>query len=98
MTFIAGPHLDSYADTGCSLLPSCLSCPLSVCIHDMSPGKAHRVSAAIRDREKVIAIQAGGLTAKQAAKRFGVRERSIYRIVARHKEIFGSEGWESWAK
>ena len=83
-TLLRGPaEYDHYADTGCEFAPSCLACPLPVCKEDAPPGWLKRHRRRLYDSGVVRVIRQESLTAEQAAARFGVTVRSIYRIKAR---------------
>ena len=98
MTFLSGPNLDSYADTGCSVLPSCLECPLSACLEEMEPRMARRTRSALRNRNLVASAHADGLTLEEAASRLRVTTRAMRRILDRHLEIFDDVGGENGSK
>ncbi len=75
------PEHTQYADIGCDLHPSCLTCPLVRCRYD-EPGGARRLLQGPRDqavqrrREEGIAIDA-------LAAEFDLSRRSVFRILAR---------------
>ena len=76
------PEHTSYADTGCDLHPSCLTCPMVRCRYD-EPGGARSLLSAGRDGE-VLALQAkGSVTVEAIARQIGVSRRTIFRILAR---------------
>jgi transposase-like protein len=75
------PEYLHYRDEGCHLYPSCLECPLPRCIYDEEPGLRRRYKRA-RDQE-VLRLYRQGRPAAELARRFGVSERSIYRILRR---------------
>lgn len=77
-----------YQDTGCEVSPSCLRCPLPRCKHDDPHGVRQQRQQA-RDLERARIIQAEGLTAAQAAERFGVAERTVFRILERCRDAAG---------
>ena len=78
------PEQCHYRDEGCHLHPSCLACPFPRCIYDEESGLRRRYKRA-RDQE-VLRLHRQGWTAAELARRFGVSERSIYRIVRRRHE------------
>ena len=49
-----------YRDTGCSLFPSCLSCPLSTCKGDLGPKDLRRQLRALRNRQTSSQVTAQG--------------------------------------
>lgn len=75
---------DHGADTGCRYAPSCLDCPFPVCKED-DPGWFIRNAKAIRREKMLTTIKAEGLSGIQAADRFGVSVRHIYRLKLRGK-------------
>src|SRR3712207_3632554 len=76
------PEHTSYADTGCDLHDSCLSCPLARCRYD-EPGGARRILAEGRDIEVLALQRQGGVTIDAIARRMGVSRRTVFRILAR---------------
>lgn len=72
-----------YKDIGCNLAPSCLNCPLPICKYDR-PKQDQGSEGKQKDLETLKIMRSEGLTKVQAAKRFGVTERTIYRILSRN--------------
>lgn len=70
------PEDRTFRDTGCSVAPSCLRCPLPQCIHDEPPG---RVRAQER-REQVLALVEAGVPVREIAARLGISTRSAFRL------------------
>ena len=85
------PALDSvpeyyhYEDTGCEVSPSCLSCPLPQCKYD-DPGWFQKHRRMARDLKVWSTIQSGGLSVEEAAARFSVTVRTVFRIMQRCRE------------
>jgi hypothetical protein len=75
------PEHTQYADTGCEVHHSCLSCPLVRCRYD-EPGGARRLRSEGRDRQ-IVALQRSGEAVSQIAQRFGVSRRTVFRALAR---------------
>jgi hypothetical protein len=75
------PEHTHYADTGCSLHPSCLSCPLARCRYD-EPGGARRLLSEERDRA-IVALRRRGRPVAAIAARFGISRRTVFRVLAR---------------
>ena len=76
------PELYPYRDDGCEVSPSWLSCPLPKCKYD-DPMWYRRERRSQRDQE-VLQVQAQeGLTVPELAHRFGVSQRTIFRILRR---------------
>ena len=65
-------------DTGCDVAPACLACPLPKCRYDMPGG-----IGAIRRQAFMLAraqeINAERMNPEEAAKRYGVSLRTVYR-------------------
>ena len=81
---IREPVIDHYADTGCEVARTCLECPLSRCkFDDMAWFTTYRRLA--RDFRIVAAIHSEGLSVKEAAQRFSVSPRTIFRILNRSR-------------
>ena len=69
-----------YMDTGCSLFPKCLECPLPRCRYDMRVGGQE-----LRKTIRNLKIKQGldeGRTIKELAEEYGLCERTIRRIVS----------------
>ncbi len=76
------PENTSYADTGCDIHPSCLTCPLVRCRYD-DPGGARKIFSEERDRAIIQLSRDGRLTVDGLARRFGVSRRTVFRVLAR---------------
>ncbi len=79
------PEYYHYEDTGCEVSPSCLTCPLPRCKYD-DPVWYQKHRRMARDLEVWTTMQAEGLTADEAANRFSVTVRTIFRIMHRCRE------------
>ncbi len=90
----AVPEYYHYEDTGCEVSPSCLSCPLPQCKYD-DPLWFQRHRRMARDQKVWTTIQMESLTADEAAQRFSVTVRTIFRIMRRCREaipeMYGEE-------
>ena len=71
----------SFRDTGCSIAPSCLNCPLDVCIED-DPLQFQREEKAKRDADIRRRRRAGEMVMVIAVS-VGVSKRTVYRAVQR---------------
>lgn len=69
-------HYD-YKDTGCSLAPSCLDCPLPKCRYE--PG-GRRAERAEERRKRFAELKAKGLTVGQIANALGMSRRNAFRM------------------
>ena len=76
------PGADYHADTGCEVARTCLQCPLSRCkFDDMAWFITYRHLA--RDFRIGAAIHSEGLSINEAAHRFSVTRRTIFRALNR---------------
>jgi hypothetical protein len=75
------PENTAYADTGCEVHSSCLSCPLVRCRYDQ-PGGTRRIVSEGRDRS-IVALRRAGEGVEEIASRFGVSRRTVFRALAR---------------
>ena len=74
------PEHTAYADTGCDMHPSCLTCPLVRCRYD-EPGGARKLLSDERDRT-IIELRREGRPISAIASRFGVSRRTVFRVLA----------------
>jgi len=90
-TLIASPQVDSvpefypYEDTGCEVAGSCLNCPLPQCKYD-DPGWYQKNRRLAKDLKVFTVMQSEELTVEEAAERFLVTVRTIFRIMRRCRE------------
>lgn len=77
------PEYCHYRDEGCELHPSCLRCPLPRCVYDEPGGKGqwHRN----RRDQKLLMLHREGVDVPSLVRRFGITERTVYRILRRAK-------------
>ena len=76
------PEHTHYADNGCDLHPSCLTCPLERCRYD-EPGSARKLVSDDRDRSIVRLHRQGELDIDGIARHFTVSRRTVFRVLAR---------------
>ena len=76
------PDYEQYPDTGCEESPKCLTCPLPQCRFD-NPVAYQLFRRRRSDAQRVLEIEKHNLSATEAADRFGVGERTVFRILAR---------------
>ncbi|MEX2226203.1 MAG: hypothetical protein WEB52_07125 [Dehalococcoidia bacterium] len=63
----------AYRDTGCSLAPSCLSCPFTRCRYE---------GGRLTDRDSEITrLRAQGAATTAIMERFGLSRRSVFRVL-----------------
>ena len=87
----AVPEFVHYEDTGCEVSPSCLKCPLPQCRYD-DPAWYQQYKRLTKDFRVWNIIRSEDLTAEQAAERFSVTVRTIFRIMQRCREAgYGME-------
>ena len=79
------PERFPYRDEGCEVSASCLRCPLAQCKYD-DPGWFQREKRKEKDREVVLALQENGLSVPEAASRFALSQRTVFRILRRTSE------------
>jgi hypothetical protein len=84
-TLDATPEFYHYEDTGCEVSNTCLNCPLPQCKHD-DPVWFQRNRRLARDFNVLTAIRVESLTVEEAAARFSVTERTIFRILRRCRD------------
>lgn len=76
------PEEFPYRDDGCEISPSCLRCPLPMCKYD-DPVWFQREKRRERDEEVLSAMRMQNLTVPEAAARFDISQRTIFRILQR---------------
>ena len=74
-----------YEDTGCEASDSCLDCPLPKCRYD-DPAWYVRNRRLARDFRIVHTMQREDLSIEETAMRFGVTNRTVFRILQRCRE------------
>ena len=79
------PELCHYEDTGCEASESCLGCPLPKCKHD-DPAWYQRNRRLAKDFQVMYTIQLEGLSVEEAAERFSVTVRTVFRMLQRCRE------------
>jgi len=84
-TVDAVPEFFHYEDTGCEVSLSCLNCPLPQCKYD-DPAWFQRNRRLARDFKIWSAMQQDDLTVEEAADRFLVTVRTIFRIMRRCRD------------
>ena len=76
---------DHYEDTGCEVAETCLGCPLPRCkFDDMAWYAKYRRMA--RDLQMIAVIQDEQLTVAEAAARFSVTKRTVFRVLKRCRD------------
>ena len=74
-----------WKDTGCSLFPACLECPLPQCVHDL-PGTGHSEARQLKAEAeaKVLARLIDQYpTRAEAATGLNMSERQLFRVLRR---------------
>ena len=74
-----------YEDTGCEASDSCLDCPLPRCRYD-DPAWYVRNRRLARDFRIVHTMQQNSLSIEETAVRFGITNRTVFRILQRCRE------------
>lgn len=79
-----------WLDTGCYVSPSCLSCPLPQCIHDV-PGGMKTILLNSRNDE-IIFLHERGHTAESISEKIGISRRSIFRVLRKRRPDSNESG------
>ena len=74
-----------YEDTGCEISSSCLNCPLPQCKYD-DPSWFQRHRRIARDMNVWSTMRSEGLSVEEAAERFSVTVRTVFRIIRRCRD------------
>ena len=74
-----------YEDSGCEASDSCLDCPLPQCKYD-NPEWYYRNRRLAKDFRLAYVMQQESLTVEEAAERFGITKRTVFRILQRCRE------------
>ena len=69
-------------DLGCEAAPKCLECPLPQCKHD-DPAAYQRCQRQRMDAARIATMDRENLTVAEAAERFNITIRTVFRIRAR---------------
>jgi len=83
------PEHTHYADTGCDLHPSCLTCPLVRCRYD-EPGGLKQLLSTQRDERIRRLVRQEGQSVDAVAQQFGLSRRTIFRSLARRRAKRGA--------
>lgn len=83
-----------YEDTGCEASESCLNCPLPMCRYD-DPAWYQRNRRIARDFRVLQTMERESLTVEQAADRFGITVRTVFRILQRCREARQQAGQDA---
>ena len=81
-TYDALPEFYKYEDTGCEASDACLNCPLPQCKFD-DPAWYQRNRRLAKDFQVMYAMERDRLSVEEAAERFSVTVRTIFRILQR---------------
>ena len=74
------PEYTDYADRGCDLYPSCLSCPLPRCRYEEAGGAPAMLRTG-RDASILRLARHDGLDVDRLAEMFGLSRRTIFRVL-----------------
>jgi len=83
------PEFCHYEDTGCEVSTACLDCPLPRCKFD-DPAWYQRNRRLARDFRVMYTIQQESLSMEEAAERFSVTVRTVFRILQRCRNALGT--------
>ena len=70
-------------DTGCSLHPTCLTCPFIICRYDLKTF-GFRSFPELDRHQKVLDLRREGVDARKIASLVGCSKRNIYRITQKY--------------
>ena len=76
------PEFCHYEDTGCEVSAACLDCPLPQCKFD-DPAWYQRNRRLAKDFQVMYTIQQESLSMEEAAERFSVTVRTVFRTLQR---------------
>jgi hypothetical protein len=76
------PERITYQDRGCSLAPSCLSCPFEHCRHDAEVGRAAKAWSYAQRDEEMRCLHSAGIEVGELVEMSGVSKRSVWRVLA----------------
>ena len=74
-----------YADDGCEVASSCLACPLPRCKYD-DIRWYERNRRLANDLRMTAVIEREGLSAEEAAARFAITKRTVFRVLRRSRQ------------
>ena len=83
------PEFCHYEDTGCEVSAACLDCPLPRCKFD-DPVWYQRNRRLAKDFQVMHTIQQESLSMEEAAERFSVTVRAVFRIMQRCREALAT--------
>ena len=81
----AVPEFYHYEDTGCEVSASCLHCPLPQCKYD-DPVWYQRNRRLAKDMQVMASMHLENLSVDEAAARFSVTVRTIFRVMRRCRD------------
>lgn len=81
------PEYCQYQDNGCEFAPSCLNCPLPVCIYDEQGGR-QRLLKKRRAEEMARLLFSEGKNIKEVAQIYNISTRTVQRAL---KTTFGDK-------
>ena len=83
----------SFADNGCEMSPTCLSCPLALCKYD-DPDWRRRHDIEARDAH-IVELRSGGMPVNEISAMMEVSDRTVYRVLLRAKRLAEREASEA---
>lgn len=95
------PEQTEYRDEGCRAHPSCLSCPLAVCIEEerfsLRDGGMSRRRTSLRARDmEIVGLFGEGWPVKRLGDTYGLSRRQVFRILAIERESAALDGGVVW--
>ena len=70
---------NKYLDTGCSLHPSCLECPLPMCAEDLDPLNKQTLKPKVKDLRnmRIMSLVANGRSVREIAIQLKISPRTV---------------------
>ena len=90
------PEFCHYEDTGCEVSAACLDCPLPRCKFD-DPAWYQRNRRLAKDFQVMYTIQQERLSMEEAAERFSVTVRTVFRILQRCRNAMSTVDGQNMA-
>ena len=77
--------ISRFEDTGCRVSPSCLNCPLDICVEDRNLGQTANENKRAASLQRIKATS--GLTASKAAEQIGITEANVYVLRSKYRKL-----------
>lgn len=77
----AFPEEAKYSDTGCFVHPSCLTCPLDICIFEHGRGTELRRAERLQRAREALALSQAGWSVDRLMKHLACSRRQVFRLL-----------------